>query len=119
MQETTEREKIRIPEPPEKLQGRMSLATALMFFGPGAIVASLTIGSGEVIFASRAGAVFGYAALWVVFIGLISKAALVYGANHYITVTGEHPMSRFARIFPGPRGWFPLLIGRINTRSKS
>lgn len=111
MQVEAERETIRIPDPPEKLQGRMTLGTALAFFGPGAIVASLTIGSGEVIFASRAGAVFGYAILWVVFIGLISKAALVYGANHYITVTGEHPMSRFARIFPGPRGWFPLLIG--------
>jgi Mn2+/Fe2+ NRAMP family transporter len=112
MQTQVEREEaIRIPEPPESLRGRLSLGTALAFFGPGAIVASLTIGSGEVIFASRAGAVFGYAALWVVFIGLFSKAALVYAANHYITVSGEHPMSRFAKIFPGPRGWFPLLIG--------
>jgi Mn2+/Fe2+ NRAMP family transporter len=109
--EEVQREDIRIPEPPERLRGRLSIGTALAFFGPGAIVASLTIGSGEVVFASRAGAVFGYAVLWVVFIGLLSKAALVYAANHYITVTGEHPMARFAKIFPGPRGWFPLLIG--------
>src|ERR687895_1721263 len=114
MQTKVEREEaIQIPAPPENLQRRMTVGTALAFFGPGAIVASLTIGSGEVIFASRAGAVFGYAALWVVFIGLLSKAALVYAANHYITVTGEHPMSRFAKIFPGPRGWFPILIGAI------
>src|SRR3712207_7432601 len=44
--------------------GRMSLGTALTFFGPGAIIASLTIGSGETVFATRVGAVFGYAVLW-------------------------------------------------------
>ena len=31
--------------------------------GPGAIVASLTIGTGELIFSSRAGALFGYRTL--------------------------------------------------------
>lgn len=111
MQTEVQREEIRIPEPPENLRGRMSLGTALAFFGPGAIIASLTIGSGETVFASRVGAVFGYAVLWTAFITLIAKGALIYAANHYITVTGEHPMSRFARIFPGPRGWFPILIG--------
>ena len=110
MQTEAEREAIRIPEPPENLRGRMSVGTALAFFGPGAIVASLTIGSGETVFATRAGAVFGYAMLWTAFITLIAKGALVYASNHYITITGEHPMSRFARIFPGPRGWFPILL---------
>jgi len=112
MQTRVEREgAIQIPAPPENLRGRMSLGTALTFFGPGAIIASLTIGSGETVFATRVGAVFGYAILWTAFITLISKGALIYAANHYITVTGEHPMSRFAKIFPGPRGWFPILIG--------
>src|ERR687897_645516 len=112
MQTTVEREEaIRIPEPPENLRGRMNLGAALTFFGPGAIIASLTIGSGETVFATRVGAVFGYAVLWTAFITLIAKGALVYASNHYITVTGEHPMSRFARVFPGPRGWFPILIG--------
>jgi hypothetical protein len=110
MQTEVQREDIRIPEPPENLRGRLSLGTALAFFGPGAIVASLTIGSGETVFATRVGAVFGYAVLWTAFITLIAKGALVYASNHYITVTGEHPMSRFARIFPGPRGWFPILL---------
>jgi hypothetical protein len=111
MQTEVEREAIRIPEPPANLRGRMSLGTALTFFGPGAIIASLTIGSGETVFATRVGAVFGYAVLWTAFITLIAKGALIYASNHYITVTGEHPMSRFARIFPGPRGWFPIFIG--------
>ena len=115
--EVPREEAIRVPEPPENLRGRMSLGTALTFFGPGAIIASLTIGSGETVFATRVGAVFGYAVLWTAFITLIAKGALVYASNHYITVTGEHPMSRFARIFPGPRGWFPILIGVIGIAS--
>ena len=31
-----------------------------VFFGPGAIIASVTIGSGETVWASRSGAIFGY-----------------------------------------------------------
>src|SRR3712207_1329158 len=110
MQTEVHREDIRIPEPPENLRGRLSLGTALAFFGPGAIVASLTIGSGETVFATRVGAVFGYAVLWTAFITLLAKGALVYAYNHYITVNGERPMARFARIFPGPRGWFPIVL---------
>src|SRR4028118_878033 len=118
MQTRVEREgAIQIPAPPENLRGRVSLGTALTFFGPGAIIASLTIGSGETVFATRVGAVFGYAILWTAFITLISKGALIYAANHYITVTGEHPMSRFAKIFPGPRGWFPVPTGGRATAS--
>src|ERR687896_2744885 len=89
MQTKVEREEaIQIPAPPENLARRMTVGTALAFFGPGAIIAAL-----------------------------IAKGALVYASNHYITVTGEHPMSRFARIFPGPRGWFPILIGVIGIAS--
>ena len=61
MQTEVVREVIQISEPPENLRGRLSVGTALAFFGPGAIVASLTIGSGETVFATRVGAVFGYA----------------------------------------------------------
>src|ERR687896_135342 len=83
MQTKVEREEaIQIPAPPENLARRMTVGTALAFFGPGAIIAAL-----------------------------VAKGAMVYASNHYITVTGEHPMSRFAKIFPGPRGGFPILIG--------
>ena len=37
----------------------------LMVFGPGAIIASLTIGTGELIFSSRGGAIFGYRILFL------------------------------------------------------
>ncbi len=105
---------IRLPGAPEELRRRrVNLTTFLKFFGPGAIIASLTIGSGESVLASREGAVFGYAALWAVVVGVIAKGALVYASNRYITLTGEHPISRFARVFPGPRGWFPLILALI------
>ena len=37
----------------------------LALFGPGAVIASLTIGTGELIFSSRGGALFGYRILFL------------------------------------------------------
>ena len=42
-----------------------SAARWLAVFGPGAIIASLTIGTGELVFSSRAGALFGMDVLWL------------------------------------------------------
>jgi Mn2+/Fe2+ NRAMP family transporter len=101
-----------LPEPPAALRGRrISWRAVVMFFGPGAIIASLGIGSGETVLASRIGAVFGYAALWLVLVGVLVKAAVVYASNRYIVLTGEHPMQGMARLLPGPRGWLPLIVG--------
>ncbi|WP_208880837.1 Nramp family divalent metal transporter [Streptomyces armeniacus] len=105
---------LRLPDPPAALlKRRVGVATALKFFGPGAIIASLTIGSGESILASREGAVFGYTVLWAVVVGALAKGALVYASNRHITLTGEHPMTRLAKVLPGPRGWFPVLLALI------
>jgi Mn2+/Fe2+ NRAMP family transporter len=107
-------EPLLLPPAPDGLRSRWpSPATMLKFFGPGAIIASLTIGSGESILASREGAVFGYAVLWALVVAIIAKGAIVYASNRYITLTGEHPMTRFARVFPGPRGWFAALLAAI------
>lgn len=99
------------PEPPAKLRRRLTIFTAAAFLGPGAILASANIGSGEMIFAARGGAIFAYGLIWVFIIAAISKAALAYSMNRYIVVTGEHPMTRWASIFPGPKGWFPVVFG--------
>lgn len=101
-----------LPDPPAELRGRRLGGRALVvFFGPGAIIASLGLGSGETVLASRIGAVFGYAALWLVLVGVLVKAAVVYASNRYIVLTGEHPMQGMARLLPGPRGWLPLVVG--------
>jgi len=89
------------------------LGDMLKFFGPGAIMASLTIGSGETFFAARGGAVFGYAIMWTFVLGCFFKWVQCYTAMRYLTLTGEHPIDRWAH-FPGPKGWFPFLIAVLS-----
>jgi hypothetical protein len=98
----------RYPEPPAEL-ARGGLLTLLKYFGPGAIIASVTIGSGETVFASRGGALFGYALLWCFVGGGIMKFVQVYTAARFITLTGEHPIERW-RYLPGPEGWIVWLL---------
>jgi hypothetical protein len=81
-------------------------------FGPGAIIASMTVGTGETIFAPRMGALFGYTTFWVVLTAVVAKGLLVYGGARHLVLAGEHPMMAWAR-FRGPRGWVPALIGIV------
>ena len=71
------------------------------------------IGSGETLFASRGGAVFGYALLWCFVGGAIMKCIQVYSGARYMILTGEHPMAHWAHL-PGPPKWVPLLIGVLS-----
>jgi len=84
----------------------------LKFFGPGAIIASVTIGSGETVFASRGGAIFGYTMLWCFIGGGLMKFVQVYTAARYITLTGEHPIERW-KYLPGPQAWAVWLLSAI------
>jgi hypothetical protein len=81
----------------------------LAIFGPGAVIASLTIGVGELVFASRGGAIFGYRLLWYFVLVLLLKWALVFASARHIVLTGAHPFQR-AMDLPGPRGWFPMVL---------
>ncbi len=94
---------LRYPALSEDMKAR-GLGAMLRIFGPGAIIASVTIGSGETVFASRGGAIFGYALLWCFVGGGLMKFVQVYTAARYMTLTGEHPIERWAYL-PGPRGW--------------
>jgi len=78
-------------------------------FGPGAVIASLTIGAGELVFSSRAGALFGYRLLWFFLLVLVLKWVLVYVTARHMVLTGAHPFQRWMDL-PGPRGWFPLVF---------
>ncbi len=81
----------------------------LRFFGPGAIIASLTLGSGETLFASRGGTIFGYRILWVFLAVSFLKWVLAYSGMRHMILSGGHPMYRWSLI-AGPRGWFTLFI---------
>lgn len=81
----------------------------LAIFGPGAVIASLTIGVGELVFSARAGALFGYRLLWLFLLVLALKWILVFASARHIVLTGAHPFQRWMEL-PGPRGWFPLVF---------
>ena len=91
------------PPAPESLV-RLRPRNLLMWLGPGVIIASVTIGSGELVLASRSGAIFGYGMLWCFLYAGVFKAIQVYTAARHITLTGEHPLVGWAR----PR-WLPVL----------
>jgi len=79
----------------------------IRIFGPGAVIASLTIGSGELIFSTRGGALFGYPLLWIFLVVCILKWILVYSGSRHLILSGVHPIQRWMDL-PGPRGWLPL-----------
>ena len=81
----------------------------LAIFGPGAVIASLTIGVGELVFSARAGALFGYRLLWFFVLVLLLKWVLVFASARHIVLTGAHPFQRWMEL-PGPRGWLPLVF---------
>ena len=96
------------PEPPRNLTSP-GFRNAFSFVGPGVIIASVTIGSGELVWASRSGAIFGYQLLWCFLFAGVFKAVQVYAAARQMTLTGEHPLVTW-KLLPGPPFWFPLLI---------
>lgn len=78
-------------------------------FGPGAIIASLTIGTGELIFSTRGGALFGYHILFVFVLISLLKWGLVISTSRHMILTGVHPYERMIEL-PGPRGWLPIML---------
>src|SRR3972149_1997401 len=94
------------------LERRLSWLS-LKYLGAGAIVASVTIGSGETLFASRSGALFGYTLIWCFVIGAVMKGVQVYSATRYMVLAGEPPMTHWAHL-PGPKGWVPIGIGALS-----
>ncbi|MDG2383695.1 MAG: Nramp family divalent metal transporter [Pirellulaceae bacterium] len=82
----------------------------LSIFGPGAIIASLTIGTGELIFSSRGGALFGYRILFLFVVISIFKWVLVFSTARHMVLTGVHPLRRWLELSIGPRGWLPAVM---------
>ena len=81
----------------------------LRFFGPGAIIASVTIGSGELVFPARGGSMFGYNLLWVFLWCGFLKWILAYCSMRHMILSGAHPFERWNRL-PGPTGWVPIMV---------
>jgi hypothetical protein len=98
-----------VPPLPSALSSR-SPAAWLTLFGPGAVIASLTIGTGELIFSSRGGALFGYRILFLFVAICALKWTLVFTTARHMVVTGVHPFRRWMEFPCGPRGWLPSIL---------
>ncbi|MBN1281281.1 MAG: divalent metal cation transporter [Candidatus Thermoplasmatota archaeon] len=83
--------------------------SSVKYFGPGAILASMTIGAGNIVLAPRVGAwaLPAYSALWIVTFAVVTKGLTAYMATRYSLLSGEHIMTLFARV--RPRGWINIV----------
>ncbi len=89
-------------EPPQ------SLREALRHLGPGIVLASSIVGSGELIATTTVGAEAGFILLWLIIIGCAIKVAAQVEIGRTTLAWGRTPLDAFDRV-PGPRfagrGW--------------
>jgi Mn2+/Fe2+ NRAMP family transporter len=84
----------------------------LMIFsiiGPSIVWCAEYIGSGEVILATRTGAIFGTSILWAILIGVFLKFWIGLCGARYTVATGEGMIDMFARM-PGPRNYAVWIV---------
>ena len=79
----------------------------LSFFGPGAIVASLTIGQGQLIIGPQIGAWAGFALLWLISLS-IGSYIIAYVSCRFTMLSGINVMDLFAT--KTKKGWFNWII---------
>jgi Mn2+/Fe2+ NRAMP family transporter len=92
------KEKISYPEPHKVFTEKPSLGKYwkyLLFFGPGAIVASLTIGQGQLILGPQIGAWAGFALLWLITLN-IGSYIIAYLSCRFTMISGIGIMDLFA-----------------------
>jgi len=81
----------------------------LLVVGPSLVWAAEYIGSGEVIIATRTGAILGTTILWAVIMGVFLKFWVGMAGARYTVCTGEAMIDMFDRI-PGPRHWVVWIV---------
>jgi len=81
----------------------------LAILGPSMVWAAEYIGSGEVILATRLGAILGTGILWAIVIGIVLKFWIGVSGARYTVTTGEGMIDMFDRI-PGPRHWVVWIV---------
>jgi len=82
---------------------------AIALVGPSLVWAAEYIGSGEVVIATRTGAILGTAVLWAVVVGVFLKFWIGVSGARYTVCTGEGMIDMFSRT-PGPRNWAVWLV---------
>lgn len=84
---------------------RLTLRNALAVMGPGVIMLSASIGSGEWVFGPALAVQYGFAILWIVTFAVITQTILNGEFMRYTLYTGEPILVGFMRLKPGPMFW--------------
>ena len=92
----------------------------LTFVGPSFIWCAEYIGSGEVILATRTGAILGTSVIWAIIAGIFLKYWIGVSGARYTVCTGEGMIDMCSRI-PGPKHWavWIILTGQLFTAAIS
>lgn len=106
-------EKISYPEPDSVFKEKASIKKYiryLPFFGPGAVVASLTIGQGQLILGPQIGAWAGFSLLWLITLN-IGSFIIAYVGIRFTMLSGIGVMDLFAvKTKKGWLNWFLIII---------
>jgi len=81
----------------------------LALVGPSFVWAAEFIGSGEVILATRTGAILGSGVLWAIVVAVFLKYWIGMSGARYTVCTGEGMIDMFDRV-PGPRHWVVWMV---------
>ena len=92
----------------------------LLMVGPALVWCAEYIGSGEVILATRTGAILGTGVMWAIGAGIFLKYWIGMSGARYTVCTGEGMIDMFDRI-PGPAHWavWIVLLAQIATAAIS
>ena len=104
--------KIEFPEPDEILKEKPSLRKYLryfLFFGPGAIIASATIGQGQLILGPQIGAWAGFRLLWIITLSF-GSFFLAYIAARFTLISGINIVDLFSTMKKGILNWIFIFI---------
>ena len=104
--------KIKFPEPDEVLKEKPSLKKYLrylLFFGPGAVIASVTIGQGQIILGPQIGAWAGNRLLWIITLSFGSYF-IAYVAARFTLISGIDVVDLFALKLKGILNWFFIAL---------
>lgn len=106
------KDKLVFPEPDSVLTEKPSIRKYLkylLFFGPGAIIASATIGQGQLILGPQIGAWAGFRLLWIITLSFGSYF-IAYIAARFTLLSGINVADVFARIKKGVINWIFIII---------
>jgi len=98
-----------VPDQPSSIAKPPGGLAILLLAGPSLVWCAEYIGSGEVILATRTGAVLGTGVIWAVVAGIFLKFWIGLSGARYTVCTGEGMIDMFDRI-PGPSHWVVWIV---------